>query len=228
MSEVSVKWSQSEHVGELIDAFAKAQADFGNVVKDSSNPFYNSKYADLANVVAAVRPSLNKQGIALIQIPESDVDTQRARVVTILRKGEQWLSGIAETPAVGKAKDGSLKFDVQTLGAAWTYLRRYILQAMCGLASEDDDGQSLSMDSNAASRPVQNQTTPKPKAQLPEADIARLSGMLEATDSMDLLKTVYREAVQTATKAGDQQALVGFTAIKEQQKKKIEAVGAHS
>ncbi len=210
MSDVSVKWSQSEHVGELIDAFAKAQADFGSVVKDSNNPFYNSKYADLANVVAAVRPALNKQGIALIQLPESDVDNQRARVITVIRKGEQWLSGTAETPAIGKAKDGSIKFDVQTLGAAWTYLRRYILQAMCGLASEDDDGQSLSME-NAKSK------------QLTEGDIARLSGMLEAADTMELLKTVYREAVQTATKAGDTQALAGFTTIKEKQKKKIES-----
>ena len=143
---------KSEQVGELITALAKAQAEFTFAAKDSTNPAFNSKYADLAANIQAVRPALSKHGIALIQLDESDVERQTASVTTSLHFGEQWISVTAEAPAVG------LKgFNVQSLGACWTYLRRYTLQALCGLASDDDDGNSLA---------TQNQPLPK-KAEAP-------------------------------------------------------------
>lgn len=122
-------------------ALAKAQAEFTFAAKDSKNPAFGSSYADLASNIAAVRPALSKHGIAFLQFDESDVERQTASVTTSLHFAEQWISITAEAPAVG------LKgFNVQSLGAAWTYLRRYTLQALCGLASDDDDGNSLAVD----------------------------------------------------------------------------------
>jgi hypothetical protein len=133
--------NRSDQIGELMGALAKAQAEFTFAAKDSKNPAFGSSYADLASNIGAVRPALSKHGIAFLQFDESDVERQTASVTTSLHFGEQWISITAEAPAVG------LKgFNVQSLGAAWTYLRRYTLQALCGLASDDDDGNSLAVE----------------------------------------------------------------------------------
>src|ERR1035437_9145179 len=122
---------KSEQIGDLIAALAKAQAEFTFASKDSTNPAFNSRYADLAANIVAVRPALSKHGIALIQLDESDVERQTASVTTSLHYGEQWIGVTAEAPAVGMKG-----FNVQSIGACWTYLRRYTLQALCGLASD--------------------------------------------------------------------------------------------
>ena len=156
---------RSEKIGELIGALAKAQAEFTPSVKDSSNPYYNSKYADLSAVLGAVRPSLNKHEIFVTHNLESDLERQVAIVTVGLYHHEQFIEVTVEAPAVGRAKKeefgagSGTKFDVQTLGAAWTYLRRYTLQAICGLASEDDDGNSLQNDN----KPIQKRTAPAPE-----------------------------------------------------------------
>lgn len=149
---------RSEHVGELIAALAKAQAEFQPALKDSNNPYYNSKYADLATVIAATRPALSRHGIAVTHSCGSDIERQCAVVTTSLHCGEQWIASTAEAPGTGKAKDGGVRFDAQTLGAAWTYLRRYTLQGLLGIASEDDDGNSLVTEQTPP--PALRRTTP--------------------------------------------------------------------
>jgi hypothetical protein len=154
---------RSEQIGELVTALAKAQSEFTAAVKDSDNPYYASKYADLNAVINAVRPALNKNGIAMMHNLESDLERQVAIVTVGLYCGEQFMEIEVEAPATGRAKKneqqdglGPTKFDVQTIGAAWTYLRRYSLQAICGLASEDDDGNTLQNNN----KPIARRTTP--------------------------------------------------------------------
>lgn len=153
-------FSQSEQIGELIAALAKAQMEFTPALKDSDNPFFKSKYADLAANINAVRPALNKNGIAIIQADSSELERALARVRTSLHCGEQWIASEAEAPAIDKSGN----VNVQTLGSAWTYLRRYTLQALCGLASEDDDGNSLSQGEGKKINPAQaaRQNPPQP------------------------------------------------------------------
>jgi hypothetical protein len=129
---------RSETIGDLITALSKAQSDFGPALKQTTNSAFGSKYADLAANIDAVRPALNKHGIALLQFPEVDLETQTVSVTTSLHHGEQHISQTFVAPAVGRQG-----FNVQSIGAATTYLRRYGLQALCGLASEDDDGNSV-------------------------------------------------------------------------------------
>jgi hypothetical protein len=50
--------TQSSSITELAKALAKFQADVGNVTKDSTNPFFKSKYASLENVISTVKPHL--------------------------------------------------------------------------------------------------------------------------------------------------------------------------
>jgi hypothetical protein len=162
---------RSEQIGDLIASLAKAQMEFGTATKDSDNPYYGSKYADLAAVINAVRPALSKHSIALMQFNEADLERQTASVTTSLHHGEQFISITAEAPAVGKGgkdkyegnSEPKIKFDVQTIGAAWSYLRRYTLQAITGLASEDDDGNSLQNENKPIPRKVTAPPSSKPQ-----------------------------------------------------------------
>jgi len=126
----------------LFAALAKAQAEVENATKGSVNPHFKSRYADLAEVLNTVRPVFSHYGLSILQ--STSFDGTLVHVTTTVAHAEGgWASSCAScSPA---------RIDAQGIGAATTYLRRYSLAAMCGVAQEDDDG-------NAAShqqRPVQ-------------------------------------------------------------------------
>lgn len=124
----------SETVNELFGALAKAQGEIRNAAKDSANPHFKSSYADLASIADACRAQLSKNGLAVVQIPHNQGDD--VAVTTILGHASgQWIKGrIAVKP---------LKFDAQGAGSVITYLRRYALAAMAGVApGDDDDGEA--------------------------------------------------------------------------------------
>jgi hypothetical protein len=202
--------NRSEQIADLIAALAKAQAEFGVATKESDNPYYNSRYADLAAVINAVRPALSKNGIALMQFMEADLERQTASVTTALHHGEQWVSVTIEAPATGRTKKdersenptSATKFDVQTIGACSSYLRRYTLQAICGLASEDDDGEALArVDNKPIQRKTPAQVTPPPNA--PPAS-ATSHPVEEGNFDLrgDLLECVIKGVTDKTTKGG--------------------------
>lgn len=136
----------SPEIGKLAEALAAAQLDFEVVKKDSDNPYYSSKYADLSSVIGATQPALAKNGLVVIQSPIIELEQQRAGVATTLAHSSgQWMSDELLLPATMKAKDGTLRFDAQSAGSAITYARRYTYQSMVGVAAEvDDDGNKAS------------------------------------------------------------------------------------
>lgn len=115
----------------------QACAEMPAALKNASNPFSKSKYADLASVMNAIRPSLAKHGLMISQ----PVSTRTAEngalfvaVETIISDGaEEISSGVIEIPAVGNNI-------AQAIGSAITYARRYSATSFLGIASEDDDG----------------------------------------------------------------------------------------
>jgi len=112
-------------------ALAKAQAEMGKALKDSVNPAFRSKYADLGSVMDACLPALNKHGIAVIQPIIADDLGRFVKTVLIHESGETLECSVPLI--VGKQ-------DMQGLGSAITYGRRYGLMSMAGIAPEDDDG----------------------------------------------------------------------------------------
>lgn len=118
---------------ELFSALAKAQAEVENASKNAANPHFRSRYADLAEVLNTVRPVLSKHGIAVLQSTEFDGATVSVSTALCHSSGGVVTSTASCVPA---------KTDAQGIGSATTYLRRYSLAAMCGVAQEDDDGQS--------------------------------------------------------------------------------------
>lgn len=123
---------KSESVARLFEALSKAQAELDKAVKDSANPFYKSKYADLEAVQDASRPHLAKYGLSITQLPMSGEDGT-VKLATILGHSSGEYIG-----SIGGMKPVDTK--PQTVGSTLTYLRRYMWAAIAGVAQTDDDG----------------------------------------------------------------------------------------
>jgi hypothetical protein len=115
----------------IYSALAAAQAEMGPALKDSTNPAFRSKYADLASVMAACMPALNKHGICVWQ-PICDDDGKRYVKTVLAHESGDTLECRVELIVA--------KNDMQGYGSAVTYARRYGLMSMAGIAPEDDDG----------------------------------------------------------------------------------------
>lgn len=133
--------NKSETIKNLAAALCKAQSQMGGASKSKNNPFFKSKYADLGAVIEVVKQPFADNGLSYIQFPIEE--NGRIGVETILmHESGEWLSN-SFTVQLSKQ-------DAQGAGSAITYCRRYGLQAVAGIPSEDDDG-------NAASKGVSEQ-----------------------------------------------------------------------
>ncbi len=129
--------NKSEHINELATALSKAQGKMANAKKDSENPFFKSKYADLASVWDACREALSQNGLSIAQI-SGDTDGKSVKLVTtLMHSSGQWIEG---TLVMIPTKPGP-----QEMGSCLKYARRYALAAIVGIADEDDDGQKASI-----------------------------------------------------------------------------------
>lgn len=164
----------SEQINELAAALAKAQAAMSGAVKDSSNPFFKSKYADLASVWDACRGPLTANGLSVMQFPQTEYDgtpeiyewQSRAgetrmgvkvlctvHVVTrLLHVSGQWIEGSVSAMLASA--------DPQAVGSAITYLRRYSLQSVVGVAPEDDDAEAAQERQPTRNATVQHELPP--------------------------------------------------------------------
>lgn len=115
----------------IFAALAAAQMQMGKALKDSSNPAFKSKYADLASVMDACMAALNGNGIAVFQ---PTVDDESGRYVKTILAHVSGETLECRVPLIVQ------KNDMQGYGSAVTYARRYGLMSMAGIAPEDDDG----------------------------------------------------------------------------------------
>lgn len=117
---------------EIYAALAKAQQSIGKAVKDSNNPHFGSKYADLSSVMDACMAALTEHGICVFhEIHESELKTRVLTTVLAHGSGER----IECSVPLLLGKD-----NMQGLGSAITYARRYGLMSLAGVAPDDDDG----------------------------------------------------------------------------------------
>ena len=130
----------SESIANLAVAMNMFQAQVAGAKKSSDNPFYNSKYADLAEIWKTIREPLTANGLSILQpLDLSDPETVVVETLLLHKSGE-WIMGSESV----KPK----KNDPQGMGSAITYARRYGLSAMLGIHQEDDDGNKASDKSN--------------------------------------------------------------------------------
>jgi hypothetical protein len=127
----------SNDTAKLDEALAKAQGEIAAASKDSTNPAFKSRYADITSIWEAARPALAKHGISVTQWPVHADDTRLHIVTRVAFKGE-WIRAHFSIPVT--------KNDAQGYGSATTYAKRYALAAALGVVADDDD------DGNAASQ----------------------------------------------------------------------------
>lgn len=167
----------------LATALVKAQKAFGPALKTSTNPHFKSRYADLAACVEAVIDALNDNGIALIQKNYDCTNGVMIETMFVHESGEMLECGILHVPAN--------KQDAQGYGSALTYARRYSLMAACGIAPEDDDG-------NTAVR----------KPMIDENALIDHLAAIEASTDQDGLKNAYKAAYAACNGNADWQKKV--------------------
>lgn len=125
---------QSESIDLLITALAKAQGEMSAASKDCKG--YNYKYADLASVWGACREPLSHNGLAVTQI-ETQNETGEVLVTILGHSSGQWIRSVMSI----RVKPSGKTNELQDRGSVLTYLRRYALSAIVGVApAEDDDG----------------------------------------------------------------------------------------
>lgn len=124
---------KSESINELATALSKAQSKIKGAIKDSTNPFFKSSYADLTSVIEAIKGPFAENGLSVSQLTDY-VDGVTLVETVIMHSSGQWISGTMPV----KVKDDS----PQALGSGISYSRRYALQAAAGVPSLDDDAQA--------------------------------------------------------------------------------------
>jgi hypothetical protein len=153
-------------LGPLAAALSKAQAAFPAILreKEVDSRAYTFKYAPLDAVLAAVREPLSQNGLAIAQILDGD-----DLVTLLLHEGGGRLEGRAPLPY----KNGDT---IQALGSAITYMRRYALQAILGIAAEeDDDGDRASKAGSKTAKSVED--VPEPSVRESEGGLIGIASL---------------------------------------------------
>jgi hypothetical protein len=190
---------KSQELNELFASMAKAQAEIKVALKDSSNPFFKSKYANLQAIIEASRPALCKHGLSVLQQIVPDGNGRDCLVTMLCHSSGQWVSSrMTINPA---------KTDVQSLGSYITYLRRYCYGALVGVydGQEDDDGNHVTdnYSSPAPQRPLQSSLISEDQLDLIEDELRThpdlkksLLAMLKLSDLKYMERSVFNDMLK--------------------------------
>jgi hypothetical protein len=127
----------SDSINAISKALVQAQRNIKFAIKDSTNPHFKSRYADLGSVIDAVKPALNEAGIAFLQTASASEAGFISLTTRLIHESGEWIEDTANCPLQ--------KNDAQGVGSCMSYLRRYNLSSICGLYQDDDDGESTRM-----------------------------------------------------------------------------------
>jgi hypothetical protein len=155
-------------VNELAGALAKAQEAMPPiprnrkvVVKLASGGSYDFMYAPLDTILDACRPVLGKNGLSLSQLLSSD-DKGMTLITVLLHSSGQWLRCWTRLP--------STPIKPQELGGVITYMRRYAVQCILGVAAEDDDDANGETNSKPPAQRSPHTVTPAKPQEPPVVD----------------------------------------------------------
>lgn len=118
---------------QIATALLKAQSEMSNPKKGATNPFFKSKYADLNAIREAVIPTLNENGISVLQ-PIVHVDGKNFVKTILLHESGELMESLTEIIY-------NKQNDAQAQGSGISYARRYALQSFVCVGADDDDGQ---------------------------------------------------------------------------------------
>jgi ERF superfamily len=167
----------------ILGVLSKALAEIGAAKKNSANPHFKSKYADLGSVLEAIRP-IASHGLWFRQVSHENDHGVAVETLYIHESGEL-SAGVVFVPAD--------KNNAQGFGSAQTYARRYGLQLAFGLATEDDDGNAAAAaPPRAAEGHIQKGAVSPPQSDAPpkthlDAAEKRMVREIESCGDADML-----------------------------------------
>lgn len=174
--------SHSAEIDKLAAALAKAQGAIGDAKKDSLNPHFKNKYADLSSVRDAIMAPLAGNGLSYVQFPEADGSKVSCETMLMHESG-QWMRG--------KLTMIATQANPQGIGSAITYARRYSLMAVIGIApAEDDDGNAASAKAPQESRFVENLRTDSPFDDFPGDAPAKVIEPAVSTKAINMAREI--------------------------------------
>jgi hypothetical protein len=160
---------QSEEISLLAEALAKAQGTIKNPIKNKtvsvttkSGHKYEFQYADLTAIMDAAKRPLADNGLSYVQLLQQSEDAKYKLHTMLLHASGQWIESV--TPLLVQ-EQGS-----QAFGSALTFMKRYALSAMLGIAADSDDDANVA-DGNAAKVAERKPTLPTPAAVAAKAEI---------------------------------------------------------
>jgi hypothetical protein len=169
--------NKSETIAELAKALCKAQGDFGPLIKGATNPFFKSRYSDLASVIDVARAPLLENGLSFCQLTEKSEDGTIVVETVLLHTSGEWIAGTLRMALV--------KNDPQGYGSAFTYCRRYALQAILGLAAEDDDAESAAARKKEPEKEADKKSPPPEPVKPPAPEPLTVRGVIEEVSTKE-------------------------------------------
>lgn len=198
---VKERWEANEARKAFNEAFSAFKAEAVTIIKNrkvDAGPLAGKKYAELFSVVNAVTPALSKHGLsASWKITKDEKDWMEVTCTV-----KHVLGGSDSATFSGPPDTGGAKNAIQARASTLTYLERYTLKAVCGLAEEGEDH-----DGNGGGKRMSEKQS---------ADF--LSAIDTAEDAQSLL-AIYGKAHEAAIEAEDMGSLRLFTQHKDARKK---------
>jgi hypothetical protein len=140
LMDLQVRWEQNQARKAYHEAMTAFKSNPPEIEKDKKVSYGNTKYnhASLANVTAKINSELSKYGLSA-----SWTTAQSEKGVTVTCKISHVLGHSEETSLTAGLDKSGAKNDIQALGSTISYLERYTILALTGLATSemDDDGQ---------------------------------------------------------------------------------------
>lgn len=141
MMDLQDRWEKKQSEKAYNTAFAAFKAEAVRVIKGkkvTDGPLKGKEYAELHDVVDAVTPALSRHGLSAAWKLTRD-EPQWLEVTCVLKH----TAGHSESVSMGGPPDsGGAKNQLQARASTKSYLERYTLKAICGVAEggEDNDG----------------------------------------------------------------------------------------
>ena len=175
----------SNSIAALAAALSAAQGAIEAASKGAVNPYFKSKYADLNALREVIREPLAANGLSITQFARTVSNGERVEVETMLMHSSgEYLRDTLVLPVGRKYdKEGeAMPVDVQSIGSAITYARRYALSSILSLAADDDDGNAAVGSAPPARTPTSLMRAGREAAEKGEADLRAWWNSLHEND----------------------------------------------
>ncbi len=176
--------------------------------KSSENPYFNSKYADLNQLLSMVKPVLSANGLTMTQQPITEVIPGTGNVPPIFMVGCKTV--LVHCASGGRLENDLLlpctKLDPQAGGSAISYSKRYAIKALFLMEDVDDDGNSASQNVQQPQQQPTSVATVKPVDGKQWPIYEMITKDISAADSNEKLDMVYKWGIESNPKLTSEQS----------------------